>query len=114
MSEPDVERVAIFGTTLRDGEQAPGFSMDAHAKVAMAHALADMGVDVIEAGFAAASPGDEEGIRRVAGEVEGPVICSLARATEHDIAAAARSLKPATRARVHTFLATSPSSASTS
>ena len=108
MMDPDVERVTIFDTTLRDGEQAPGFSMDGHAKVAMAHALADLGVDVIEAGFAAASPGDEEAIRRVAGEVEGPVICSLARATEHDIAAAARSIGPASRARIHTFVATSP------
>ena len=110
MTDPAVapERVTIFDTTLRDGEQAPGFSMDAHAKVAMAHALADLGVDVIEAGFAAASPGDEEAIRCVAGEVEGVTVCSLARATDHDIAAAARAIRPAARGRIHTFVATSP------
>ena len=114
MTDPDVgaakqpERITIFDTTLRDGEQAPGFSMDAHAKVEMAHALADLGVDVIEAGFAAASPGDEEAIRRVAGEVDGVTVCSLARATDHDIAAAARAIRPAARPRIHTFVATSP------
>ena len=102
------DRVVIFDTTLRDGEQAPGFSMDGHAKVRMAHALADLGVDVIEAGFAAASPGDEEAIRRVAGEVEGVTVCALARANEGDIRAAARAVRPAASARIHTFIATSP------
>ncbi len=102
------DRVVIFDTTLRDGEQAPGFSMDGHAKVRMAHALADLGVDVIEAGFAAASPGDEEAIRRVAGEVEGVTVCALARANEGDIRAAARAIHPAARGRIHTFIATSP------
>ena len=102
------DRVVIFDTTLRDGEQAPGFSMDGHAKVRMAHALAELGVDVIEAGFAAASPGDEEAIRRVAGEVEGVTVCALARAGEGDIRAAARAIAPAARGRIHTFIATSP------
>ena len=102
------DRVTIFDTTLRDGEQAPGFSMDGHAKVRMAHALAELGVDVIEAGFAAASPGDEEAIRRVAGEVEGVTVCALARAGEADIRAAARAIAPAPRGRIHTFIATSP------
>jgi 2-isopropylmalate synthase len=102
------DRVVIFDTTLRDGEQAPGFSMDGHAKARMARALADLGVDVIEAGFAAASPGDEEAIRRVAGEVEGVTVCALARANAPDIRAAARAIAPAERPRIHTFIATSP------
>lgn len=101
-------RVLVFDTTLRDGEQAPGFSMDAHAKVRMAAALRDLGVDVIEAGFAAASPGDEEALRRVAGEIEGPILCSLARAAEPDIVAAHRGLQHAKRRRIHIVLSTSP------
>ena len=106
----DPNRVIVFDTTLRDGEQAPGFSMSAEAKVRMAGVLRDLGVDVIEAGFAAASPGDEECIRRVAGEVEGPVFCSLSRASEADINAACRALAPAPRShrRVHVFLGASP------
>ncbi len=78
----DDNRVLIFDTTLRDGEQAPGFSMGVPEKLRVAAALRDMGVDIIEAGFAAASPGDEEAIRAVAQEIEGPVICSLARASD--------------------------------
>ncbi|WP_295707673.1 2-isopropylmalate synthase [uncultured Brevundimonas sp.] len=106
----DPNRVVVFDTTLRDGEQAPGFSMSAEAKVRVARVLRDLGVDVIEAGFAAASPGDEECIRRVAGEVEGPVFCSLSRASEADIDAVHRALAPAPRShrRVHVFLGTSP------
>ena len=104
----DEDRVIIFDTTLRDGEQAPGFSMSPHEKVRMALALAELGVDVLEAGFAAASPGDEEAIRRVCGEVEGPVMCSLARAAEGDIITADRALAGATARRLHIFLATSP------
>jgi 2-isopropylmalate synthase len=104
----DRGRVLVFDTTLRDGEQAPGFSMNPGQKVEVAHVLAAMGVDVIEAGFAAASPGDEEALRRVAGEVEGPIVCSLARANEGDIAAAARALSSGPRRRVHIVLATSP------
>ncbi|HEX8901499.1 2-isopropylmalate synthase [Vitreimonas sp.] len=101
-------RVLVFDTTLRDGEQAPGFSMDAHAKLKMAKALRDLGVDVIEAGFAAASPGDEEALRRIAGEVDGPILCSLSRAVESDVVAAHRALKSTTRRRIHIVLSTSP------
>ncbi|HEY4586021.1 MAG TPA: 2-isopropylmalate synthase, partial [Brevundimonas sp.] len=106
----DPNRVIIFDTTLRDGEQAPGFSMSAEAKLKMAHVLKDLGVDVIEAGFAAASPGDEECIRRVCGEIEGPVFASLSRASEKDIDASFRALAPAPKShrRCHVFLATSP------
>ena len=79
LAASDPNRVIVFDTTMRDGEQAPGFSMSTAAKLRMAEALRDLGVDVIESGFAAASPGDEEAMRRVAGEVEGPVFCSLSR-----------------------------------
>lgn len=103
-----VDRVRIFDTTLRDGEQAPGFSLDTAAKLAMAAQLCELGVDVIEAGFAAASPGDFAAVRAVAEAIEGPVICSLARAQEADILAAAKALAPAQRARIHVFLGTSP------
>ncbi|MEQ1708393.1 MAG: 2-isopropylmalate synthase [Terricaulis sp.] len=104
----DPNRVIVFDTTLRDGEQAPGFSMSGATKVVIAAALRDLGVDVIEAGFAAASPGDEDAIRRVCGEIEGPIFCSLSRATEPDILAAHRALHDAPRRRIHIFLATSP------
>jgi len=106
----DPNRVIVFDTTMRDGEQAPGFSMSAQAKVKMAQVLRDLGVDVIEAGFAAASPGDEDCIRRVAGEVEGPIFCSLSRANEKDIDATFRALEPAPKShrRCHTFIGTSP------
>ena len=102
------DRVIVFDTTLRDGEQAPGFSMGETQKLEMAHVLAMLGVDVMEAGFAAASPGDEACIRRIAGEVEGPTICSLSRANEGDINASGRALAGAPRTRIHTFIATSP------
>jgi 2-isopropylmalate synthase len=101
-------RVVIFDTTLRDGEQAPGFSMGVAEKLRVAAALRDLGVDIIEAGFAAASPGDEEAIRAIAEAIHGPTICSLARASVADIEAAARSLEPAKHRRIHVFLATSP------
>ena len=101
------EKVYIFDTTLRDGEQAPGFSMTTEEKLQMAVQLAKLGVDVIEAGFAAASQGDFEAVNRIAREVRGPVICSLARALERDIEIASKSLEPAERKRIHTFIATS-------
>ncbi|MGF1605092.1 MAG: 2-isopropylmalate synthase [Rhodothalassiaceae bacterium] len=101
-------RIAIFDTTLRDGEQAPGYSMTGEAKLRMARALAALRVDVIEAGFAAASPGDAAAIERIAQEIEGPVICSLSRAAKGDILAAFQALKPARRRRIHIFLGTSP------
>ncbi|MFC0633502.1 2-isopropylmalate synthase [Brevundimonas balnearis] len=106
--EADPNRVIVFDTTLRDGEQAPGFSMNREAKVRMARQLARLGVDVIEAGFAAASPGDEDAVRAVASEVEGPTLCSLSRANASDIAAAARALTPAPDRRIHIFLGSSP------
>ncbi len=104
--EPD--RVLVFDTTLRDGEQAPGFSMDFEQKLKLARALADLGVDVIEAGFPAASPGDFKAVETIARTVEGVTVCGLARATEGDIAAAAEATQPAARRRIHTFIATSP------
>ena len=102
------DQVLIFDTTLRDGEQAPGFSMNEAGKLRIARALAALNVDVIEAGFAAASPGDSRAIEAVARELDGPTICSLARATRGDIAAAAKALAPAQRKRIHVFLGTSP------
>jgi len=102
------ETVKIFDTTLRDGEQAPGFSMTLDGKLRMAKALAALGVDVIEAGFAAASPGDAKSISEIARRIEGPVICSLSRAVRSDILASANALAPAARKRIHVVLATSP------
>src|SRR5499426_137643 len=100
-------RVIIFDTTLRDGEQAPGFSMDVPAKLAMARALDALGVDIIEAGFPIASPADSEAVRQVALTIRRPVIAALARSRPQDIEEAGRALAPAERSRIHTFLATS-------
>jgi 2-isopropylmalate synthase len=100
-------RIRIFDTTLRDGEQSPGATMTVDEKLLVARQLARLGVDIIEAGFAIASPGDFEAIRRIGGEVEGPVICSLARAKEIDIKRANESLKGLPRKRIHTFHSTS-------
>jgi 2-isopropylmalate synthase len=100
-------RVIVFDTTLRDGEQAPGFSLDVPAKLAMARALDGLGVDIIEAGFPIASPADAEAVRQIAAAVRRPVIAALARTTAKDIEEAARALQPAERSRIHTFLATS-------
>jgi 2-isopropylmalate synthase len=102
------KHVRIFDTTLRDGEQAPGFSMSTDAKLIVARTLKELNVDVIEAGFAAASPGDAVAVRAVAEEIEGPTICSLARADFRDVEAAARALEPARKKRIHVFLGTSP------
>ena len=102
------DRLIIFDTTLRDGEQSPGASMTREEKVRIAKQLERLRVDVIEAGFAAASPGDFESIRAIAGAVRESTICSLARANDRDIARAAEALQPAARKRIHTFLATSP------
>jgi 2-isopropylmalate synthase len=106
MSHP-ATRIVIFDTTLRDGEQAPGFSMDVPSKLVLARALDELGVDIIEAGFPIASPADAEGTRQVAQHVRRPVIAALARCRQQDIEEAARSLEPAERSRIHTFLATS-------
>ena len=107
-----MSRVFIFDTTLRDGEQSPGASMNPQEKIRIAHALAELGVDVIEAGFPAASPDDFAAVEAIAHEVgrrdDGPTICGLARATEEDIERCARAIAPARSARIHTFLATSP------
>jgi 2-isopropylmalate synthase len=100
-------RILVFDTTLRDGEQAPGFSMDVPSKLALARALDALGVDIIEAGFPIASPADSEATRQVAREVRRPVIAALARCRPRDIEEAARALEPAERRRIHTFLATS-------
>jgi 2-isopropylmalate synthase len=100
--------VQILDTTLRDGEQAPGFSMTPDGKLRMAKALAALRVDVIEAGFAASSPKDAQSIMEISAAIDGPVICSLARAMRGDILAAASSLAPAARKRLHIFIGTSP------
>ena len=100
-------RIVIFDTTLRDGEQAPGFSMDVPAKLAMARALDALGVDILEAGFPIASPADAEAVRQIAAAVRRPVIAALARTRRQDIEEAGRALAPAARSRIHTFLATS-------
>jgi 2-isopropylmalate synthase len=101
------DRVLIFDTTLRDGEQSPGCSMTRPEKLRVARALAELGVDVIEAGFPAASRGDFESVAAVAREVDGPIICGLARCSPDDIELAARALAAAPRHRIHVFLATS-------
>jgi 2-isopropylmalate synthase len=103
----DPARVVVFDTTLRDGEQAPGFTMDVAAKVTLARALDALGVDIIEAGFPIASPADAEAVREVAREVRRPTIAALARCRRQDIEEAAHALEPAARSRIHTFLATS-------
>src|SRR5262245_23108578 len=103
----DPNRVIIFDTTLRDGEQSPGCSMNQGEKLEMARALADLGVDVIEAGFPIASPGDFESVREIARQVRGPVIAGLARCNSADIDRAAEAIKDAERGRIHVFLATS-------
>src|SRR5580698_4656961 len=103
----DPNRVIIFDTTLRDGEQSPGCSMNLGEKLEMARALAGLGVDVIEAGFPIASPGDFESVQAIAREVPGPVICGLARCNAADIDRAAEAVKDAPRPRIHVFLATS-------
>jgi 2-isopropylmalate synthase len=99
--------VAFFDTTLRDGEQSPGCSMTTQEKVTMAHALEDLGVDIIEAGFAMASEGDFAAISTITQAIRKPRIASLARAKSEDIEMAARSLQFADRARIHVFLASS-------
>jgi 2-isopropylmalate synthase len=108
---PAHNRVFFFDTTLRDGEQSPGCTMHHAEKLRMAHQLASLGVDILEAGFAIASDGDSASIRAIARELgaqaRGPVIASLARCKREDIEAAARSIEPAARGRIHTFLSTS-------
>lgn len=101
------DRLIILDTTLRDGEQAPGIALSPDDKVAIAHQLARLKVDVIEAGFAASSPGDHESVSRIAKEVQGPVIASLARTLPDDIDAAADAVAAAAKKRIHVFISTS-------
>ena len=102
-----MEQVHVFDTTLRDGEQSPGFSMNRDEKLLLARQLEQLGVDVIEAGFPIASPGDLEAVRAVAAEIKGCRVAALARARQDDVDAALRGLEPATKPRLHIFLATS-------
>lgn len=102
------DKLIIFDTTLRDGEQSPGASMTKDEKIRIAKQLERLRVDVIEAGFAAASPGDFESIKAIAGIIKDSTVCSLSRANDRDIARAAEALAPAARKRIHTFIATSP------
>lgn len=102
------QKLVIFDTTLRDGEQSPGASMTKDEKVRIAKVLEKLKVDVIEAGFAIASPGDFEAVKAVATAIKDSTVCSLSRANDKDIDRAAEALKPANSARIHTFIATSP------
>ncbi len=102
------DRILIFDTTLRDGEQSPGFSMNLTEKLRMAEALAELGVDIIEAGFPIASPGDFESVKLIAEQIRGPVIAGLARTGRADILRAAEAVRDAERPRIHVFLSTSP------
>src|SRR3954449_1418926 len=103
----DPNRVIIFDTTLRDGEQSPGISLNTNEKLEIAHQLARLGVDVIEAGFPIASPGDFEAVQAIAREVHGPIIAGLARAQAPDIERAGEAVRDAERPRIHTFISTS-------
>ncbi|MCW8830872.1 MAG: 2-isopropylmalate synthase, partial [Gammaproteobacteria bacterium] len=108
MSKNNQDKLVIFDTTLRDGEQSPGASMTKDEKLRIAKALEKMRVDVIEAGFPVASPGDFESVHAVASAIKDSTVCGLARALEKDIARAGEALKPAESSRIHTFIATSP------
>ena len=99
--------IRIFDTTLRDGEQSPGASMNLAEKLEIAQALVQLGVDVIEAGFPIASPGDFESVRDIASLVQGSIVCGLARCNEADIDRAWEALRHARQPRIHVFLATS-------
>ena len=101
------DKIFIFDTTLRDGEQSPGCSMNLNEKLTLARQLERLGVDIIEAGFPIASDGDFESVKAVAKSVRGPIICGLARTAEADIERAAQALDGARAPRIHTFIATS-------
>ena len=104
----DPDRIIIFDTTLRDGEQSPGASMNLEEKVRIAEVLEDMGVDVIEAGFPISSPGDFDAVHEIAKQVKTSTVCGLARAVRTDIERVAEAIKPTPRGRIHTFISTSP------
>lgn len=101
------DRVYIFDTTLRDGEQSPGIHLSTHDKVEIGHQLSRLGVDIVEAGFPITSPGDFEGVRALSQEVPGITVAALARANEKDVTRAGEAVEPAERPRIHTFIATS-------
>ncbi len=103
-----MERIILFDTTLRDGEQSPGASMNLDEKLKVAQILEELGVDVIEAGFPIASNGDFEAVHAIATKIRGSAVCGLARATKGDIERCAEAIRPAARGRIHTFLSTSP------
>src|SRR4051812_10238252 len=107
----DEDRIIIFDTTLRDGEQSPGFSMNLNEKIRMAEALTELGIDVMEAGFAIASPGDFESVKTISKTIgqraNTPGIASLARAGKMDVLRAAEARRPARRKRIHIVIATS-------
>jgi 2-isopropylmalate synthase len=106
-SRAEAQRVRVFDTTLRDGEQSPGISLNKQEKLEIAHQLARLGVDIIEAGFPITSPGDFESVQAIAREVHGPVICGLARTSKQDIDAAWEAVRDSERPRIHTFISTS-------
>src|SRR3989338_2608653 len=103
----DKDRIYIFDTTLRDGEQSPGASLDEQAKLEVAKQLAKLNVDVLEAGFPITSPGDAAAVKRIAREIKGPTICALARTVQKDMDVALECLAPARKKRLHVFIATS-------
>ena len=104
----DPNRVIIFDTTLRDGEQSPGCAMNVEEKLEMARLLDELGVDIIEAGFPVASPGDFEAVNQIAKTVKNATVCGLSRARKGDIEASGEAIKPAKNKRIHTFISTSP------
>ena len=106
MKKRDKNRIRIFDTTLRDGEQSPGASLDHREKLEIAQQLAALGVDVIEAGFPIASPGDFAAVKAIAEKVKGPSVCGLARCVDADIERCAEAVAPAKKPRIHVFLAT--------
>lgn len=108
MEQPTSDKIWIFDTTLRDGEQALRASLTKKQKIQLAHAISRLGVDVMELGFPASSPGDFEAVAEIAAQVKGPIMCALARAVPSDIHACGEALKGAERARIHTFIASSP------
>src|SRR6202020_2962086 len=105
--EQDPNRVLIFDTTLRDGEQSPGISLNTQEKLEIAQQLARLGVDILEAGFPITSPGDFEAVQTISRTVDGPVIAGLARTHVADIDAAYNAVKDSSRPRIHTFISTS-------
>src|SRR5438128_1628337 len=107
-AQSEADRVVIFDTTLRDGEQSPGATMTHEEKLEVAEVLDAMGVDIIEAGFPIASEGDFAAVHEIAKRTKNAVVCGLARAGQKDVDRAGEAIKPAKRGRIHTFISTSP------